>query len=144
MVLGQVLHELVMGEVLAGDDAANDVRLLERGEVAVRRGLRQRSIGVEDLRDRHGLRRRGDNVDERATLRRVALMHAPEASADLDVQVGLHASTLPDTGISENHLVAADGRRFAGVRNRGANATIAYMPTAVAMIAKLGGTRAMT
>jgi hypothetical protein len=144
MVLGQVLRELVMGEVLAGDDAADDMGMLERCEVAIRRRLRKRTIGIEDLRDRHRLRRRGDDGDERTPFRGVALVHPSEPSADLDVQVALHRPSVAAPGISENHLVVADGRRIQDMRALGANATTAYTLTAVAMIAKLGGTRAIT
>ncbi len=53
VVLGELLGELVAGMIAgAVHDASNRPRLLEHGEVAIRRALRQRSVDGEQLRQR--------------------------------------------------------------------------------------------
>src|SRR5205807_5335906 len=51
VVVADGLGQLVPGEVVAGADASHDARLLERGEVAVERALRQPGCAAENLDD---------------------------------------------------------------------------------------------
>lgn len=47
VVFGEILCELVAGELIVGDDAAHHPRSLEHGEVAIRGALRQIAAGLE-------------------------------------------------------------------------------------------------
>ena len=51
MMAGEVLGKLVTGEVV-GHEPVHHTGLLEHDEVPVRGALRERRLGVEDLRDR--------------------------------------------------------------------------------------------
>ena len=76
---GEVLGQLVAGELVGRDDAVHHTGPLEHGEVAVGGALRQPGLPLEQLRDRERLLDLGEQVDERAPLRRVALAVVAQA-----------------------------------------------------------------
>src|SRR5262245_3031624 len=67
MVLGEVLVELVAGEVVGSDDTVHDAGLFEHDEVAVHRALREPAPGGQDLGNRQWARRAGEHVDDALT-----------------------------------------------------------------------------
>ena len=85
--MGEVLGQLVAGVVVAADDATNDPRLLEDGDVAVRRALWQLVAGAEDLGDREGPVVRHEGLHDGPPVRGVALVHRGQSQRGFIVDV---------------------------------------------------------
>ena len=66
---GEVLRQLVAGEIVAGRHAVHDTRLFEHHEIAVRGALREAGLRVEDFGNRQRTRRRRQHVDDLAARR---------------------------------------------------------------------------
>src|SRR5947209_16199836 len=81
VVLGEILSQLEPSETSAGDDAMDGTRLLEDGEVAIRRALGQVAAG-DEVGDGQRLPGRTQPFDDGATARRVALTRVFEPRAD--------------------------------------------------------------
>ena len=64
VVMGEMLGEFVAGEIVVGDDAGHHAGCLEHDEVAVCARLRESSVGLEHLRDGHGLAACEERLDE--------------------------------------------------------------------------------
>ena len=73
VVTGEILGQFEVAVFVRGDDAADDARLLEFGQVAVRTALRQVGLASEDLGQRHRPANARQHVDDRATRPGVAL-----------------------------------------------------------------------
>src|SRR6476619_4153932 len=90
VVADQVLGQLVPPELLIRHQPAHHPGLLERGEVPVDRALFETGATREDVRDRHGAPRVGEQLDQSPTLRRVPLAGRPESRRRGRVEVAAH------------------------------------------------------
>jgi len=90
MVLGEILGQLVAGEVAAGDDAVHRAGLFEHGQVPVRRALGQRRA-LEHLGDRQRLARRSAALDDGPPAGRVALARSLQTAGHELVHIPRHA-----------------------------------------------------
>jgi foldase protein PrsA len=94
VVLGELLGELVAGDVVGGREAPHDRALLERGEVAVQRALRLARTEVVELGDRHRAPGIDQQLHELAPPQRVALARPPQLFVDDVVDVGGHGPSI--------------------------------------------------
>ena len=90
VVVGEVLGQLVAGELVGGHDAVDDAGPLEHGEVPVGGALGQARLALEELRDRQGLVDVDEQVHQRPALRRVALAVVPQPARRGGVEVVGH------------------------------------------------------
>ena len=72
VVFGEILGELVTGELATAVDSPDYARLLEQGEVAVGGALRKALARSEQLGDRHGSIGGRKHGDDGSSVRRVA------------------------------------------------------------------------
>jgi len=92
MVLGEVLGQLVPGELVGGGHPTHDSRLLEHRQVAVHRALGQTIVLRQDFGEGQGTIRIAQDLDEGMTVPRVALaFEAQTLGGDL-VEVGAHGT----------------------------------------------------
>src|SRR2546423_5497343 len=91
VMTGKVLGELIATELLLGEDPADDLRSLERNEVAIDGALGEPPSSLQHLRQRQRASRAGEDVDEPAPLGRVALSVRVQSRRDDRVEVGAHA-----------------------------------------------------
>ena len=84
---GEILGQLVAGELVAADDPVDHAGLFEDGQVPVRRRLGQRPVACEQLRDRQWRLGRGQHPHQRAAGPGIALVEPPQAGRRLVVQV---------------------------------------------------------
>ena len=87
VVPGEVLGELVAGEVVRAVHPVHDPRLFEDGEVAVHRALGEARTVLEDLGDGEGSIGALQDLDDRAAVGGVTLVAAGEALGHRRVQV---------------------------------------------------------
>lgn len=92
VVLGEILGELVAGELAVAEHAPDDTGLLEQREIAVRRALRESFAGGEELWDRDRSISRGQRGDDCPPIARVALVGRAEASRSGLMHVGAHSA----------------------------------------------------
>jgi hypothetical protein len=85
VVLGEVLGQLVAGEVVAGDDAGHGADFFQYGQVAVDAGLRKSAIGVQNLGDGERTTTSLENSDQPAATAGVSLVGLAEQGGDLVV-----------------------------------------------------------
>src|SRR5436309_12336585 len=90
VVADQVLRQLVATELLIGHEPAHHAGLLERREVPVDPALFETGATGEDVRDRHGAARIGEQLDQPTTLRRVPLSGRTEPRRGRRVEVEAH------------------------------------------------------
>ena len=74
---GELLGQLEARR-LGGDDPVHDSRLLEHHEIPVDRALYEPIANLEDLGERERPRCFRQHLDDGGTLRREALLHAPQ------------------------------------------------------------------
>ncbi len=106
VVPGQILGQLVAGELVVGDDSTDGPGLFEHDQVPVHRALRQLGLRVEDLVDREGPGRRPERLDDGETVARRPLAGPGDPVADLGHQrvgarsarAGLRLATTVATG----------------------------------------------
>lgn len=87
MVLGQILGELVAGELGIGHDAPHNARLFEDDQVAIHRALSETVAGREDLGDGQWAVRAGEHGHDRLAVRGEALVHLSELRRDCLPQI---------------------------------------------------------
>ena len=95
VVLGEVLGELVAGELAAADDAPHDAGFFEQGEVAVSGALRQALVGLQQLRQCQRTVGTGQGRDDGTPVAGVALIGLAQPRHRGVVDVGTHARTVP-------------------------------------------------
>ena len=89
VVMGEMLGEFVAGEIVVGDDSGHYAGCLEHDEVAVCARLRESSVGLEHLRDGHGLAACEERLDECPAALGESLVTLPEQVGDLLVEFGV-------------------------------------------------------
>ena len=87
MAVGQALGQLEAGPLAGGHDPLHDPDPFQQHEVAVRRALRQVGVALDDLGDREGEGRLGEDADEPSPGLGVALVVVGEEVADALVEV---------------------------------------------------------
>ena len=107
---GEVLGQLVTGEVVTGDDASDCPDLFEDCQIPIDAGLREATIGIEDLVDGHRAATGTENVDESTASRGEPLIRLAEQAGDLVIDVvrghGRHPISVVMVGIVEDELAA--------------------------------------
>src|SRR6266568_6562257 len=88
MMLGELLRQLVAAEVLRRDHAVDDPRVLEDGQVPVRRAHGEPAPPIEDLVDREWTDGRAEDLEQGTTPRGEPLAHLPEPESHDRVNVG--------------------------------------------------------
>ena len=88
MVFGELLGELVAAEILLRDHAVDDPRVLQDGQVPVRRAHGQLAPPIEDLVDREWTDGRAEDLEQGTTPRGEPLADLPEPERDEGVDVG--------------------------------------------------------
>ena len=89
VVMGEMLGEFVASEIIVGDDSGHYAGRLEHDEVAVCARLRESSVGLEHLRDGHGLAACEERLDECSPALGESLITLPEQVGDLLVEFGV-------------------------------------------------------
>ncbi len=86
VVAGEILGQLVAGELVVGDDPTDGPGLFEHDQVPIHRALRQLGLRVEDLVDREGPGRRPERLDDGEAVARRPLAGPGDPVADLGHQ----------------------------------------------------------
>ena len=89
VVMGEMFGEFVASEIIVGDDASHHAGRLEHDEVAVHARLRKSRVGLEHLRDGHGLAACEERLDECSPALGESLITLPKQVGDLLVEFGV-------------------------------------------------------